>query len=197
MRSLWIIVPHLVVTVTVAFGQDDETTVSKLEKTLFSHVQLEFAETPLSDVAEYLQDLVDVPVVLDRRGLAKAELDGRVPISFRGAVDAPLYLSLNRMLHPLGLGWVMEGEAILLTTGEVAATRLTTRTYYVGDLGWWGGAQEIAVIISKTIEPASWSTRGGKGSIRVAGLQVVVTQNQPAHQKIMQLLRDARRRRSD
>ena len=197
MRLLCVVVLCLSSVGTAARGQGNKGAVSKLDEALVSSVHLQFAETPLNDVAEYMQDLVGVTVVLDRRGLAKAGIDGRVPISFRTAAEAPFYLSLNRMLHPLGLGWVMEGEAILLTTGEVAATRISTRTYYVGDLAWWAGTQEIAVMISKTSEPASWSTRGGKGSIRVAGLQVVVTQNQPTHQKIVQLLRDTRRRRSD
>ena len=180
-----------------ASQQREQQRLSKLDTALVSPTAIEFVETPLTDIADYLKDLTGVPVVLDRRGLAQARLDGQVPITFRNTSDAPLYVVLDRMLRPLGLGWVAEGEAIMLTTDEVASSRYTTRTYYVGDLAWWAGTQQLARIVVTTIEPSSWSNVGGKGSIRAAGTQIVVTQNQAAHRKIVQLLHDARRRRSD
>ena len=183
---------------SIAIGQErDGEGVSKLDAALVSLARVEFVQTPLSDVAEYMQDLVGVPVVLDRRGLARAKLDGKVPITYRGADDVPLYLTLDRMLRPLGLGWVAEGEVIMLTTNAVASTRLTSRTYYVGDLAWWAGPAELAQIVAKTIEPASWSNVGGAGTIKATGTQLVVTQNQSAHRQIIKLLNAARRRRRE
>ena len=166
--------------------------ISKIELALRRKVKLEFVEMPLKDVASFLEDYADIKVVIDYRGLYKAKLTGDVPVTLTIA-DVTLESALNRMLSPIDLGWVIEGEVLMLTTAEVAATRLTTRQYYVADLAWRGGAPALVRTIVTSVDPPSWSARGGEASIRIYGTKIVVTQTQKNHRAISRMLWQLRR----
>jgi hypothetical protein len=168
--------------------------ISKIDQALWKKVKLEFVEMSLKDVASFLEDYADVKVVVDYRGLYKAKLSGDVPVTVSVA-DVTLASALDRMLSPIGLGWVIEGEVLMLTTDEVAATRQTTRQYYVADLAWRGGAPALVRTIVTTVDPPSWSVRGGEASIRTFDTKVVVTQTQKNHRAISRMLWQLRLRR--
>ena len=99
---------------------DDQTTIN-------------FADTPLTDVVEYLQRQHDIPIILDVIAIEEAGLlvDEPVNLVLSGVT---LQSALKIMLSEFELTYVIEDEVMKITTVEVANEKLSTRVYPVGDL---------------------------------------------------------------
>lgn len=99
---------------------DDQTTIN-------------FADTPLTDVVEYLQRQHDIPIILDVVAIEEAGLLVDEPINLVLA-GVTLQSALKIMLAEFELTYVIEDEVMKITTIEVANEKLSTRVYPVGDL---------------------------------------------------------------
>jgi hypothetical protein len=99
---------------------DDQTTIN-------------FADTPLLDVVEYLQRQHDIPIILDVVAIEEAGLLVDEPIDLVLA-GITLQSALKIMLSEFELTYVIEDEVMKITTIEVANEKLSTRVYPVGDL---------------------------------------------------------------
>jgi len=105
----------------------------KIEEALKSPTQLEFIETPLQDVLDYLKDYHKIEIQVDRKSLSDVGLDRRRSRSPRTS-GVSLRSALKLTLRDLDLTYVIEDEVLLITTPEEAETRLTTKVYPVADL---------------------------------------------------------------
>lgn len=92
---------------------------AKLQEALDSPTQLEFIETPLEDVVEFLRDLHEVDLQFDKPALAAADRKTDEPVSICLS-GVSLRSGLDLMLHNLGLAYVLRDRAILITTPEAA-----------------------------------------------------------------------------
>ena len=81
---------------------------------------IEFVETPLVDVVEYLKDAHFIEIVIDRRSLNAAKIDETEPITLN-LKDISLASALTLLLRNVGLTYVAKDEYILITTPEKAA----------------------------------------------------------------------------
>lgn len=86
----------------------------KLTRVLADPTIIEFVETPLQDVADYLQDYHKVDIKLDLRALREVGRDPDIPIT-RNLRGTPLSIALEQMLKPLGLKCVQWHEVLLIT----------------------------------------------------------------------------------
>ena len=90
-----------------------------------------FRVATLEDFAEYLNDDLEIPTVLDLAELASAGV--RKTDEFSGEFDeTPAYLMLDQVALPLGLDWYVADGILYLTSEEAAGQRRTTRTFQVG-----------------------------------------------------------------
>ena len=106
----------------------------KIEAALKSPTQLEFIETPLQDVIDYLKDFHKIEIQVDRKSLGDVGLDpSTLPIT-KNLKGISLRSALKLTLRDLDLTYVIEDEVLLITTPEEAETRLTTKVYPVADL---------------------------------------------------------------
>lgn len=105
----------------------------KITAALKAPTTLEFMETPLSDVVEYLKDLHKIEIQLDTKALSDVGVSPDTPIT-RNLKGVALRSALRLMLGELDLTYVIDNEVLLLTTPEKADAKLATKVYPVADL---------------------------------------------------------------
>lgn len=105
----------------------------KIEDALKSPTQLEFIETPLQDVIDYLKDMHKIEIQIDSKALGDVGIGTDSPVT-KNLKGISLRSALRLMLHELGLTYLIKDEVLLITTPEEAENQLTTKVYPVADL---------------------------------------------------------------
>jgi hypothetical protein len=150
----------------------------KIESALASPTPpIEFVETPLKDVVEYLKDSAHIEIQLDTAGMKDAGIDAEQPVT-KNLRGVSLASALNMMLDAMELRWEIHDEILLITTPKRLAEHRTTRLYVVSDIipagGKDGKSQDdystLIDLISATVAPQSWERKNGSGSIKGATL---------------------------
>jgi hypothetical protein len=106
----------------------------KIDEALKSPTAIEFVQTPLGDVIDYLKDLHKIEIQLDKKELEGMSIgpDTLVTVSLKGI---SLRSALRLFLDDLGLKFVVHDEVLLITSPPKADNEfLTTRTYPLGDV---------------------------------------------------------------
>ena len=171
---------------------------TRIEEALDAPAQVEFVETPLQDVVDFLRDSHKIEVVLDTAALNDVGIDAQTPITanFKGI---SLESALALLLRPLKLTWTVHNEALLITTPQEAAQLFTTRVFPLDDLVTTGktdrarmDATALETLLRTTISPKSWDVNGGQGAIVPASLDqvqsLVIRQTYPVHRQVAKLL---------
>jgi len=105
----------------------------KIRKQLDELTSIDFAETPLQDVIDYLKDLHGIEIQLDAKALDAAGIGADTPIT-RNLKGITLRSTLRLMLGALDLTYVVKDEVLWITTPDEAANILLPRVYPVADL---------------------------------------------------------------
>ena len=71
------------------------------------------ASTTLAELPQVLQSALEIPVLIDDRGLAFAKQTGEVSVQFSG--KQPLRTALRSILRPMGLQAIVEEEGLVIT----------------------------------------------------------------------------------
>jgi hypothetical protein len=160
---------------------------------------LQFIDTPLSDVLAYLQEKMKIPIVLDKYAVNDNGISIYRPLtaSLKGV---SLRSALNLLLDDLELTYVVRNEVLLITTADKAEAELTTAAFVVRDLFDNptvdnGEVDDLIELIEATISPISWGRIGGPGSI-VCFEQLdtlVIAQNHEVLAEVEQLLSKLRK----
>ena len=106
----------------------------EIEQRLKAPVSLSFQGAPLSDVLEHLRKVSQVNFHLDERGLGEEGVSPSTPITIDLNQDISLKSALNLILGPLGLGYVIKNEVLVITSEQLKDTTMYTETYNVSDL---------------------------------------------------------------
>jgi len=177
----------------------------EMQSKLNERLSIEFVNTPLRDVIAFLQEKSKMNFFLD-----KDAPDTSVNIKLN---DVPLSVILEYIL-PKNLSYVVEDNIV-----HVTLEPLELRVYDVRDLlinledrqgltaqvatteeegnvkgedkDTFDRVKEIIILITSTIEPASWSAKGGKGMIAAReGMlgDIVVTHTLDVHNEVEGLL---------
>jgi hypothetical protein len=104
-------------------------------KALKRTVSVEFKETPLKDVAEYLSDRYRIPIVLDAAGLKDAGIDESLPVTQKLS-GISLQSALEIILDELQLKWTIHHDVLMITSPQKAESDefMSTKIYDVTDL---------------------------------------------------------------
>lgn len=105
----------------------------KVAAALNSRLDLDFAETPLVDVIDFLQEQIGVTIVLRNKKLEEAGVLADVPVSANYR-QIRLETWLNLALDELDLTWMEQDDLIVVTTREDAEMHLVTHVYDCRDL---------------------------------------------------------------
>jgi hypothetical protein len=175
---------------------------AEIKAALNDPTAMEFSDTPLCDVIEYLKDYHHqkhsaFEIVLDTKALNELGVTSDTPIT-KNLKGITLRSALRLMLRDLGLTFVIRDEVLLITSPDEAAKPLFKRVYDVADLvppeeREKGTAFDSLVgTVSKTadVDPANkdgllpWIS-----SIKSAELAVIVVyQTEEAQEEVADLL---------
>jgi len=130
-------------------------------------------------------------------------LGSDVPVTF-DAGDLSLGAALTLILKELDLTYVVQHEALHITTPEEAENELTTMAYPVTDLirfrdpdgKTWSDFDTLIETIRSTVSPNEWDEMGGAGAIEAMPIQdkdvLVISQSQQVHRHIASVLQRLR-----
>jgi hypothetical protein len=167
-------------------------------KTLDSSIKVDFKDSRLEDVIDYLQTRTGLPIILDKTALDEAGVtyESLVSANFKQGVSVRTLLRV--VLNKVNLTYIVKDEAITVLTPERAKNTMVTRTYYLGDLVGYTDTRlgpvltqalllktgrEIVEMIKGSVDPSSWRENGGEGTIVFdpRTLAIVVKQSSEVH----------------
>jgi hypothetical protein len=146
---------------------------------LNSPISVNFKDSPFEAVIEYLRTLTGVPITVDKSVLEAAGVTYGTKVNVR-LPEVSFRTVLRRVLGEVGLTYIVKDEVIQVITPQQARELVVTRVYPIRDLvtgdwfdvsfGWdeFVAARNAAMLIDlikHTIEPASWDSAGGPGTI--------------------------------
>ena len=151
----------------------------------------------LREFETILADKMGVPVHLDERVLAgELGLDVHEPEAIRGKYDnISARSALRRLLSNVfetPLTYVIKDEVLLITDKQYAADNYISTRLYPWPLGQHiahSNDASLIELIETTVEPITWQSVGGPGSIGTTGNGFVVSQTQEVHEQIVELMR--------
>lgn len=166
----------------------------KLRHALASPTEVEFIDTPLRDVADFLSDSHKVPIVLDEGTLQEEGVAVDEPINFQLS-GKTLQTTLELILEPLGLEAILQDGTILITTHITAEETLTTVIYNVKDIADSESAIGQLADEIQAVTKGPWQNIDGTGGnmFMLKSGTIVVRQTEPVHQEIEKLLETLRR----
>jgi hypothetical protein len=142
-------------------------------------VTVDYNMDTFQSVIDHLSKQMGQNILTSKQALDEANVTYDSPITLRFSKPVTARTALKRVLADLGLTYVIRNENIEVTTIARAREMLTTRTYYLGDLmgvaspllpaivNQFQALEAVASIVSsvQAIDPESWESRGGPGSI--------------------------------
>jgi hypothetical protein len=164
---------------------------NEIYKKLEQPTTMEFFETPLGDVVEYLKDFHDVAIQIDEASLDDVGASPDTPITLNLS-KVSLRSALYHLLSPLDLTVVVENQVIVVTSTDIASESLPTRVYGVQDLTANGDYESLIDAIVSSVESFSWSCVGGPGDIEPFRGTLVISQRDEVHREIEDLLAQLR-----
>lgn len=170
-----------------------------IEKTLDEPTSVEFVETPLVDVLEYLKDHHRVEIQLDHKAISDVGIGADTPVT-ANLKDISLRSALRLLLRPLNLTWTIDNEVLLITTPEESEKNLITKVIDVSDLvvcrdkhdELWDDYDTLIDAITSSVMPTTWDCVGGPGSVCGASLGkakvLIIGQVYECHREVERLL---------
>lgn len=165
--------------------------IAKMRDALRRPVSAEYPETPLDEVVKDFEKRSKVKMVVDADRLKRARIPLLTPVTV-SLKELPLESVLTLMFQGVGLAWTIDGEQILITTPEIAKSRLMTIAYDARDLAPKGDIGSLTDALTSTIAPESWSDVGGPGKIAEKEGSLSITQSVQVHRQIETWLADVR-----
>lgn len=158
----------------------------KIYDVLEHQTLFEFPGNPLEDISEYLSDAHNFPIILDEVALSDLGIardhELKLVISKLTLAD-----SLELLLEPHGLTFVVKNGALIITSIEVAEASTQTRVYNVRALNITD-PETLADVLIYTTGEKSWSQFHGPGNLSFFNGSFVIKQNQRTHQEIEAIL---------
>jgi type II secretory pathway component GspD/PulD (secretin) len=105
----------------------------RIQDALNSKTEVAFADNPLQEALNYLEDLHHIEIWIDKQALTVEGVNADQPVSLVIS-GVTLQSALRLLLEPLGLTYLVEDEVLKITTQSKTSAKLITRTYPIGDL---------------------------------------------------------------
>ncbi|MFW5692671.1 MAG: SHD1 domain-containing protein [Thermoguttaceae bacterium] len=132
-----------------------------VRRALTQPTTLDFIDTPLEDVADYLADLHGIDVVVDRPAMRKDGMKAEMPVT-ASISERPLAEALDQLLAQAGLAWLIHHDVLWITTPTIAEDILETQFYRLRKPA---ALDDVVRDITQNIAPSGWSDVGGMASI--------------------------------
>ncbi|MDA0835605.1 MAG: hypothetical protein O2955_15420 [Planctomycetota bacterium] len=149
-------------------------------------VTVEFKETPLTEIVDWIREHAKIDILIDEENFGNEgiDIDSNITVHLD---NEPLYLLLDR-LKPYA-GWYIEDEIIFVTTEFHADEVLNLELYPVGDLFDVGYNPHGLFEVIKNETSGLWQDSGdGEGSIDFDAEMLFIRQTQRVQREIYELL---------
>ena len=157
--------------------------------------QVDLTDVPLGQAVGLLAQLGGVPVTFDPEGIASLGVSLRDPVSVRRG-DAALGKVLEAVLAERGLTYLAEAGQVLVTAPAVTRGELISRRYRVDDLAAdESSLAELAAVVQQLIEPESWQSEGGPGTVDARDGALMIEQTAATHHRVLVFCEKLRRAR--
>jgi hypothetical protein len=165
----------------------------KILAALEQPTELDFHESPLQTVVDFLKDKHSIGIQLDVKALEDGGMASDTPVTCK-VNGVSLRSGLRLLVLQIDLAILVRDELLQITTKEVADAELVTRTYPVADLTPGDKYDGLIETIMNTVARQTWDEVGGPGSLSPvkASRSLVVSQTQEVQDKVLQLLRSLR-----
>jgi hypothetical protein len=180
-------------------GELNQAAIARIESALSSPLHrsgLDFADTPLAEVVEQLQQEYEIPIHIDAKALDEIGVGTDEPVTLN-LQGISLRSALRLMLKQHQMTYIIDDEVLLITTPEESDSRIKVCVYDVRDLVGSNPAstlKQLSEVVTSCVSPESWN--GGGGSIRSYPPNLlVISQPQAVHAEINSLLKRMRQMR--
>ncbi len=151
---------------------------------------LDFLETSLEEILlGYLTEAYGLNIHIDKIGLHNLGIETRTKVSVN-LRNVSVKTALIKLLEQLELTYYIENELLVITSQEVAHSRLSIAVYPVGDLVWTEKSKyllydELIDTIVQSIATETWAENGGcEAEISPCWGLLIITQTEDVHGEI-------------
>jgi hypothetical protein len=163
----------------------------KIRAELAKPTSIEFNETTLKDVVQYLKDLHSINIELDRKKLEEANVQLDMPIT-RVLKGVSFASALNLILEPLGLTYVIEHEVLLITSLAGAQRSSMPRVYEVAGLAADAEREALQKAVELVLDHPAAGDDGkplpAASRMLVFRQKLILRGSQPEHDRVAELL---------
>ncbi len=106
----------------------------QIEAALKTQVLLKYNQRPLSEVLGDLAKLANISIYLDPQGMAAEGVTTDSPVSINLSNEVSLKSALLLILEPLRMNYVITNDVLKVTSSELTAGKVYTKSYPVADL---------------------------------------------------------------
>ncbi len=162
--------------------------VERIKEALNEQTEIDFIDTPIEDVVEYLAEFHSITINIDDRGYLNGEIDIDEPVN-KTLSGVTLESALNQIFEPLDFDFIIKDEVLMITTKELAKKQKEIIIYKLE--GIQETPKEFCEIIEKMIDPGSWNDKTDKkrdpsaASIEPLKDGMVIRKTQRNHRKIV------------
>lgn len=123
----------------------------KIHAALDSKTKLEFIETPLIDIVEFLEELHGIQIEIDSRVIDSVGIGNDTPIT-RNLSGISFRSALRILLSDLELAYIVEDDVLLITTRQESEKNSGVLVYDVSSMLRGGEtANELARVLAQTL----------------------------------------------
>lgn len=151
---------------------------------------------PLDELADFLSQEHELPIVLDYKRLQDSGIDARKSLVTRTLLGGTLQSLLFSVLDDFDLTVLVRQDVVLITTPDHAQSQLWTAAFPVHDLVAFPQGRDFTWLIdtiTATTQPQSWDDVGGPGSIVAFSGWLLVSQTYETLAELELLLAQLRR----
>ncbi|KLU05152.1 putative signal peptide protein [Rhodopirellula islandica] len=139
-------------------------TVETMESDLNQTVSIESDDMPLDEAVASLQEQLHHRIVLDVFAMEGEGLSADIPVNIH-AKETSFRSVMNRMLRDQNMTFQFEDNVWVVTTVTAAEERPLHRIHYLEATGLTKSISEAMQLIQTSIDPESWETLGGMGTM--------------------------------
>jgi len=181
-----------------------------VEQMLQRETTLDFVETPLRDVAAFLQEAHGVPVLLNVKALESLNITPDSPVT-SNLKGVRLETALGIITRQLDLTYDVSDELIQITTEDDLVSHPQARLYDCRDLLALGpngipatagnelvkvetpaDAEALKQTIMRCVEPQTWENTNGTGTVENFKGMLIINHTSQTHRKVEKLLNTIR-----
>jgi hypothetical protein len=148
---------------------------------------IEMSDMPLADFLQLVIDMTALPITLDPSALSaiKASPESKISVNLKATKVGDV---LTAALAPHNLGYIATDTQVMVLPMASVKGELRQIKHEIGDLAKTEAeATVLAEAIHACIDPMSWDDVGGRGTLKVDGTTLIVTQSPEAHFAIVVL----------